>query len=519
MLKPARQLAISLAQRSSSAISAFFLRALCVSRFCDPESSASSAVEITPSRVRACVRGGTAVFLVLVLAASNASANVDPKLGRVTTNPTAGDNYTIEQEVEYGQKAVPQIEKELRLLPMENPVSRYVDMLGHKLAAKAPGYKFPYTFRVVNQKEINAFAIPGGPIYVNTGTIAAANEAELAGVLGHEISHVVMRHSTRQASRQTKAAVPLAILSGVLGASVGGWAGQLAQMGISIGAGSVFTKYSRDSETEADMVGAQIMYDTGYDPRAMVSFFEKLKLQQAGSSGPTFLASHPDPGDRARNVASILSRFPAKKFDDQDSDDFNIAKYTLGALNASANASQIISAMTGTGLGLRRLKGSELASNDFQPYDRGVFRLTYPSHWQASGNPNSSLMLYPPGGADLQTVSYGAIISGFTPSKGGKDLDEAMRQLISATRDTNPKLRQSGNPVNLTVGGRAAKAVEMLGESEIRENDQPIPERIRLVGVQTKSGTVLYLLFVAPDADFDRLRPTFDRILRSFAAN
>jgi len=261
------------------------------------------------------------------------------------------------------------------------------------------------------------------------------------------------------------------------------------------------------------------MYDTGYDPRAMVSFFEKLKQQQAGSSGPTFLASHPDPGDRARNVASILSRFPAKKFDDQDSDDFNIAKYTLGALNASANASQIISAMTGTGVGLRRLKGNELVSNDFQPYDRGVFRLTYPSNWQVSGNPNSSLMLYPPGGADLQTVSYGAIISGFTPSKGGKDLDEAMRQLISATRDTNPKLRQSGNPVNLTVGGRAAKVVEMLGESEIRENDQPIPERIRLVGVQTKSGTVLYLLFVAPDADFDLLRPTFDRILRSFAPN
>src|SRR4029077_12030082 len=99
-----------------------------------------------------------------------------------------------------------------------------------------------------------------------TGTIAAANEAELAGVMGHEIAHVVMRHSTRQASRQTKASIPLAILSGVLGASVGGWARSLAQMGISIGTGGLFTKYSCNAETEADMVGAQIIYDAGYNP-------------------------------------------------------------------------------------------------------------------------------------------------------------------------------------------------------------------------------------------------------------
>jgi predicted Zn-dependent protease len=210
----------------------------------------------------------------------------------------------------------------LPLLPVDHPVSKYINALGQRLAAKAPGYKFPYTFRVVNQKEINAFALPGGPIYVNTGTIAAANEAELAGVMGHEISHVVMRHSTRQASRQTRAAVPLAILSGVLGAGVGGWAGSLAQMGISIGAGSVFTKYSRDAETEADMVGGQIIYDAGYDPQAMVTFFQKLKAQQGDKSGPSFLASHPDPGNRAENVSSILSRFPAKQYQTGDSPDF-----------------------------------------------------------------------------------------------------------------------------------------------------------------------------------------------------
>lgn len=241
-------------------------------------------------RIESYRRIRTVIGLALLLATASAFGNVDPKKGRVTANPTSGNSYSIEQEVQYGRQAILEIEKELPLLPVEHPVSKYINALGQRLAAKAPGYKFPYTFRVVNQKEINAFALPGGPIYVNTGTIAAASEAELAGVIGHEISHVVMRHSTRQASRQTKAAIPLTILSGVLGASVGGWAGSLAQMGISIGAGSVFTKYSRDAETEADMVGAQIIYDTGYDPQAMVTFFQKLKEQQGGGGGPSFLA-------------------------------------------------------------------------------------------------------------------------------------------------------------------------------------------------------------------------------------
>jgi len=229
-----------------------------------------------------------AAGLLVLLAAAPLVGNVDPKKGRVTANPTTGNSYSIEQEVQYGRKAIPEIEKELPLLPVDHPVSKYINALGQRLAAQAPGYKFPYTFRVVNQKEINAFALPGGPIYMNTGTIAAATEAELAGVLGHEISHVVMRHSTRQASRQTKAAIPLAILSGVLGAGVGGSAGSLAQMGISVGAGSVFTKYSRDAETEADMVGAQIIYDTGFDPQAMVTFFQKLKEQPGGGRGAQF---------------------------------------------------------------------------------------------------------------------------------------------------------------------------------------------------------------------------------------
>ena len=125
--------------------------------------------------------------------------------------------------------------------------------------------------------------------------------------------------------------------------------------------------------------------------------------------------------------------------------------------------------------------------------------------------------MYPKGGADRETVAYGTIVSGFTPGTGTKELGEATRQLISSIRDTNPALRLTGNAKDLTVGGRAAKSVELLGSSAIREKGQPVPERIRLVAVQAKGSLILYLVFVAPDADFGLMRPAFDGILRSFA--
>ena len=459
-------------------------------------------------------RRAVATALLLSLSQPDAFANVDPKKGRVTTNPTSGNSYTIEQEVDYGRKAIPEIEKNLPLLPADHPTSKYIDKLGHKLADKAPGYKFPYTFRVVKQKEINAFALPGGPIYVNIGTIQAGSEAELAGVMGHEISHVVMRHSTRQASRQAKASVPLAILSGVLGASVGGWAGSLAQMGISIGAGGVFTKYSRDAETEADMVGAQIIYDTGYNPNAMVTFFQKLKEQQGKGGGPSFLASHPDPGDRAKNVASILSRFPAKQYASGDSPEFVAAK------NALSNVSTETVAQAGTSAAqppIRRLSSKDWAANDkLTDYDHGAFRVSYPTGWVLKGDRNTSLTIYPEGGASSESVAYGTILSGFTPRRGGNDLSEGTRQLVASMQETDPSLRQASNPVNISVNRQPARSLEMVGESAVRENGKPLQERIRLVTLQGKGGVVLYMVFVAPNPDFDALRPVFDRIMRSF---
>jgi beta-barrel assembly-enhancing protease len=241
-----------------------------------------------------------------------------PTFARV--QPTTGfDIYSREEELEVGKQAALETSREMPLLPDSSPVSRYVSDLGKRLAAQAPlesnGQEpWPYTFHVANLRDINAFALPGGTIYVNLGTIQAADsEAELAGVLAHEIAHVVQRHGTRAASKQLAAQVPLALLAGMLGKST---AAQAAALGISFGVGSYFLKNSRQSESEADLLGADIMYDAGYDPHALAEFFTKLQ-DEAGGRGSEldqFFSDHPDPGNRVESVSREVATLPSKVY-------------------------------------------------------------------------------------------------------------------------------------------------------------------------------------------------------------
>ena len=175
---------------------------------------------------------------------------------------------------------------------------------GRRLASRAPGARYPYQFKVVNDAAINAFALPGGFLYINRGIFDnASNEAQLAGVLAHEISHVALRHGTNQMSKAYAAQAPSAVLGGVLGSSIGGI---MAQTGASFAANSVLLKFSRDAERQADLMGTQILYDSGYDPRAMAQFFEKIEAQ-SGSRGAEFL-DHPNPGNRISSVNQEITK-------------------------------------------------------------------------------------------------------------------------------------------------------------------------------------------------------------------
>jgi predicted Zn-dependent protease len=213
-----------------------------------------------------------------------------------------------EDQEKLGLQAVAEVYKQMPVLPDSSPITQYVQQLGKRLEKQIPSqYSWPYQFHVIQQKEINAFALPGGPIFINVGTInAAANEAQLAGVMSHEMSHVYMQHSAKQ---QTSAAHTLTEILGAAAGMLGGSAlGNLARVGIQFGAGTVLMKYSRADEAQADSVGAIIMYKAGYNPMELANFFEVLAEQ--GGAPPQFLSDHPQPGQsvsRHRKRNSLLA--------------------------------------------------------------------------------------------------------------------------------------------------------------------------------------------------------------------
>ncbi|HEV2989053.1 MAG TPA: M48 family metallopeptidase, partial [Candidatus Angelobacter sp.] len=247
------------------------------------------------------------IVLAMVFASALVAAAQQPQL----PDPGAAPMSRQQQE-QVGLQAMGEVYKQMPVLPDSHPLTQYVQRLGRKLVGVIPSENsWPYQFHVIQQKEINAFAIPGGPLFINAGTIQAAdNEAELAGVIAHEMSHVYMQHSAKQAG---KASVAQGIL-GVLGAVLpGNAAGNVARLGIQVGAGTIFMRYSRKDEAQADAVGAIIMYRAGYNPKALAEFFQKLE-EQGGGRGPQFLSDHPNPGNRVAAVEKEIQNWPQKSY-------------------------------------------------------------------------------------------------------------------------------------------------------------------------------------------------------------
>jgi beta-barrel assembly-enhancing protease len=225
-----------------------------------------------------------------------------PASARVTLQPCK-NNVPPQQQIEIGQKAAQQVFQQMPVLPDSSPITQYVQALGQKLAAHAPGYQWPYNFHVVNVDAINAFALPGGSIFVNLGTIQAADtEAQLAGVMAHEIAHVVLQHSVCNLVKQQKVGILAGIGQIASGVLLGnGAVGAIAAQGIGMTAGLGFLKMSRDAEREADLEGVGILYDSGYDPRGMPQFFETIQAKY-GQGGSQFLSDHPNPGNRTEYI-------------------------------------------------------------------------------------------------------------------------------------------------------------------------------------------------------------------------
>ncbi len=214
---------------------------------------------------------------------------------------------SVEQEIEIGQQANAQVRKEVPEL-REAQVSEYVRGIGRRLAQRAPGPKYPYSVSVADYREINAFALPGGPVWIHRGVLhAATNESQVAGVLAHEVAHIAQRHAANQLTKAMMANLGLGLLGAVLGN--GGGAGA-AQTAASFLASGIFLKFSRDDEREADAVGLQLLRRAGWDGRGMVELFEILQGEAKRNPGSVevFFSSHPSPQDRIARLRAEAGR-------------------------------------------------------------------------------------------------------------------------------------------------------------------------------------------------------------------
>jgi len=455
-------------------------------------------------------------------------------------DPGSPSGITREQQVQVGQQAVGEVYKQMPVLPDSSPVTRYVQDLGRKLEGVIPQQaSWPYQFHVIQQKEINAFALPGGPIFINIGTIEAAdNEAELVGVMAHEMSHVYMQHSAKQAGKTST----LQGLAGILGAILpGNAAGNIARLGIQLGAGTLSLKYSRGDEAQADSVGAIIAYKAGYNPKAMADFFQKL--EQQGGSGPQFLSDHPDPGNREASIQKEIQNWPPKNYQGSTGT-FTRAKQEAGSIKAytaeeiAAGAKQgtwaqqnqsggavppnvPVSSNNGNNAGNGAPGGSITnislkdvrPSSRFQQYQGNNISIGYPDNWQV-GNGQGGMLIAPPAGASEGAIAYGVLV-GAGQDQNAQSLDQATQDLARSLQQQNPGMQQSGSVSRIRVNGKQGRSLYLSGSSPVTQNGRPLTERDWLVTLPAPQGGLLYLVFIAPDRDFNSLKGTYQKMLQS----
>jgi hypothetical protein len=477
-------------------------------------------------------------------------------------------------------QAASEVYKTMPVLPDTSPETKYIRQLGQKLVATIPPqYSWPFEFHVVAQKDINAFALPGGPMFVNLGTITAAeNEAQLAGVMAHEMSHVIMQHSAKQASKaQTTgllAGIAGAVLGGVAGDVAGGTVSQLGQMGIQMTAQGIILKYSRGDESQADAVGAIIMYKAGYNPQAMADFFKMLETE-GGPSQPQWLSDHPNPGNRQLAIQKEIQNWPAETYI-ADSPAFEkvreeakgVRAYTAQEIAEGAKSGQWASfnqkngaTFTPTGAtrksavpapaggsapsgasGASGASGSPDASpvpatnasmnpntpavafESISPSSRmvranlGPVKIQYPDNWQVKmpEQRGEFVAIAPAAGVTPSGVGYGLLLNGVAPPRGGPvNIDDVTSELVKQMKQNNG-LQVLSNAEPITVNGIQGRSVLLESTSPfLNANGQPQKENDWLVTVPQRDGSVIFMVFVAPQTDFSRLEPTYRAMLRS----
>jgi hypothetical protein len=380
-------------------------------------------------------------------------------------------------------------------------------------------------------------------MFVNVGTIvAASNEAQLAGVMAHEMAHVYMQHSAKQMQKNTVPSL-ISALGQIAGSMIGGIGGAVASAGGQLGGGMLSMKYSRSDEAQADAVGAIIMYRAGYDPRALADFFSKMS-EEGGEGGPQFLSDHPNPGNREQAIQKEIESWPPKQFR-TSSAAFTQARqrassvrlYTAQEIAEGAKSGKWMQVNKQNGAVFKAPEGvkvqptsgspSQPGANDtagVAPSSRmvtenlGPLTIARPTNWEVftPQQQGQSVTIAPRAGVSDQGVGYGVVINGVQPQNGSGNIDQMTSEIVRALQGQGGDLQTVGSPQSITVGGVRGRAVMMESTSPLPgSNGQAQRERDWLVTLPQRDGSVMYLVFVAPRSEFQNFKPTFDSMLRS----
>ena len=449
--------------------------------------------------------------------------------------------FSTDQDVEIGRQSAAQVERQLPMV-RDAAANQYISRLGARLAARAPGAKYPYQFKIANLSDVNAFALPGGFIYINRGLIEQVrSEGQLAGVMAHEISHVALRHPTNQASKAYLAQAGVGILGGLLGDRSRTLTGQVVGAVGGFGMNALFLRFSRKAEEQADVAGAQIMARAGYDPMDMVSFFEMLRQQSGRNPGKfsQFLSDHPAPANRAarvrREAALIGTVRPATPIGNRLA-----VQSSLRRLPSAPTTAQVASAGSTSSTPPVADEGGivvEPASTTYRNFrgPRGSFEIQLPDNWSSHSAQNGYGATFAPRGgivdaAGRRLLVSGVVVNHYVPFDGvvgagyhdprgslygSGELEEATSDLVHQLESSNPHLERVGPASRGSLSGQPSLTVELDGRSP----NTGLDERVVVVTRELSDRHVVYMLLVAPDRDFDQMEPAFRRMIRSLWVN
>ncbi len=433
------------------------------------------------------------------------------------------NKFSAQDDVKLGRQAAQEAEGQFPLLRDET-VRSYVEDVGRRLVAAIPSEfqhsEFQYYFKVVNARDINAFALPGGPMYVNRGMIEAARtEGEMAGVMAHEISHVALRHGTAQATKGQKYGV-LAGIAGIAGTIFGGpGVGQLAQAPFAV----YLLKFSREYETEADVLGAQIMARAGYDPRDLANMFRTIE-QQGGGGGGGFLSDHPSPSDRfARiNQEAQMLRVTGGR---GDSREFARIQERLRGYQRAPTMAEIqrsgqrypVGENTGNQPDNPPSGRVSYPSSRYENYSifNGGVQVSVPNNWRQV-NDGSSVWFVPEGAYGQyngQAVyTHGASFG--VAQTNSRNLQSATQELVNSLAQGNNNLRTSSGYQRTTMSGRNALFTTLSNTNEATGR----PENVRVITTLLRNGQLFYMIAVAPQNERN-FENAFQTIMQSVRIN